>query len=107
VDAVAVLFPGTGSVPVSLTVIEFVIVEPPGAPGLTATTTVKPTAVEAAMVALAVQTIVPVAPTAGVVPHVHPAGGVADTKVVLAGVVCVSVAPTAATVVLLFVTVSV
>jgi hypothetical protein len=51
--------------------------------------------------------IAPVAPTAGVVPHVHPAGGVTDEKSVLAGVFCVRVAPAAATVVLLLVTVSV
>src|SRR5580658_1032579 len=107
VEIVAVLFPGTGSVPVSLTVIEFVMVVPPVAPGFTATTIEIFTAVAAAKVPLAVQIIVPVPPAAGVVPQVHVPGGVAETKVVLAGVVCVRVAPTAAVVVLLLVTVSV
>ena len=40
-EAVAVLLPGFGSVAVSLTVTEFVIVEPTTASGLTETTTVK------------------------------------------------------------------
>jgi hypothetical protein len=102
-----VLFAGFGSVPVSLTVTEFAIVDPTVASGLTEATTVKPTDVEGLKSPLAVQMIAPVAPTAGVVPQVHPAGGVRDEKSVLAGVFCVSVAPAAATVVLLFVTVSV
>ena len=94
-------------VPVSLTATEmFVIVVPPTAPEFTATTIVKFTDVAAAIAALAVQTIAPVPPAAGVVPHVQPAGGVAETKVVLAGVDCASVAPFAAVVALLFVTVS-
>jgi hypothetical protein len=46
-------------------------------------------------------------PAAGVVPHVHVPGGVAETNVVFGGVDCVSVAFGAAVVVLLFVTVSV
>jgi hypothetical protein len=82
------------------------IVAPPGALEFTATTIVKFTDVAAAIAALAVHTIAPVPPAAGVVPHVHVPGGVAETKVVLAGVDCVSVAPFAAVVVLLFVTVS-
>src|SRR5271156_216264 len=97
-----------GFVPVSLTVIGlFVMVVPPGAPEFTATMIVKFTDVFAAMVPVAVQVMVPVPPTAGTVPHVHVPGGVAETKVVLAGVDWVSVAFTAAVVVLLFVTVSV
>ena len=108
VDSEMLLFPGAGSVPVSLTVIGlFVIVVAPGAPEFTATMTVKFTDVDAAMSALAVQTIAPVPPAAGVVPHVHVPGGVAETKVVLAGVDCVSVALGAAVVVLRFETVSV
>ncbi len=43
-----------------------------------------------------VQVIVPVPPTAGTVPHVHPAGGVIDWNVVFGGVVCVKVAVVAA-----------
>jgi hypothetical protein len=75
---VAVLFPGTGSVPVSLTVTEFVIVDPIESPEFTATTTLKLTEAEAAKVPVAVQTMEPVPPTAGCVPHVQPAGGVTD-----------------------------
>jgi hypothetical protein len=45
---------------------------------------------------LSVQLIVPVAPTAGTVPHVQPAGGVIDWNVVLGGVVSVNVTPVAA-----------
>src|SRR5277367_1750681 len=96
-----------GFVPVSLTVIGlFVMVVPPGAPEFTATMIVKFTDVFAAMVPVAVQVMAPVPPTAGTVPHVHVPGGVAETKVVFAGVDCVSVAFTAAVVVLPFVTVS-
>ena len=95
-------------VPVSLTVTGVLVMAvPPGAPEFTATMIVKFTDVFAAMVPVAVQTIDPVPPAAGVVPHVHVPGGVAETKVVFGGVDCVSVAPTAAVVVLLFVTVSV
>ncbi len=77
-EAVVVLFARFGSVPVSLTVTEFVIVEPTTASGLTDTTTLKIAELEAAMVPVAEHTIEPVPPTAGVVPHVHPAGGVTD-----------------------------
>ena len=77
------------------------------ASGLTWTTTVNITDVLAAKLPFAVQTMAPVAPTAGVVPQVHPAGGVTDSKRVFGGVFWVSVAPKAAAVVLLFVTVSV
>src|SRR5271167_1902771 len=106
-EVVVVLFAGTGSVPVSLTVAVFVIVDPPGAAGFAATTIAKfPVVVFPASVAFAVQPIVPVPPTAGNVPQVQPAGGVAETKVVFVGVFCVNVAPTADCA-LLFVTVSV
>ena len=107
-DALAELFAEFGSVPVSETVAVLVIVDPPGAAAMTVTTIVKLPVVElAAMFPLAVQTIDPVPPTAGTVPQVQPAGGVAETNVVFAGVLCVSVALAAATVRLLFVTVSV
>src|ERR1700733_2785475 len=90
VESEMALFPGTGSVPASPTVIGFfVIVVAPGAPEFTATMIVKFTEVDAAMSALAVQTIAPVPPAAGVLPHFHVAGGVAETKVVLAGGDCV------------------
>src|SRR5579862_8663851 len=77
-EAVAVLLARLGSVPVSLTVTELVIVEPTTASGLTDTTTLKLTEEEPAKVPVAVQTIEPVAPTAGLVPQVHPVGGVTD-----------------------------
>ena len=76
-EALAVLSAGVGSVPVSLMVTELVIVDPATASGLTDTTTVK-TALPGSKFVLAVQMIAPVAPTAGCVPQVHPAGGVTD-----------------------------
>src|SRR5271170_2712160 len=107
VAVIDMLFGVPGFIPVSLTVTGlFVIAVPPTAPEFTATTIVKFTDVDAAMAALAVQTVAPVPPAAGVVPQVHVPGGVAETNVVLAGVVCVSVAPMAGVVVLLLVTVS-
>jgi len=106
-EVVVVLFPGTGSVPVSLTVAVFVIVEPTIAAAFTVTAIEKLPLVEPpASVPFAVHVIVPVAPTAGTVPQVQPAGGVAEANVVFAGVLCVNVAPIAGCV-LLFVTVSV
>jgi hypothetical protein len=101
------LFTVSGSVPVSLTVTgEFVIVVPACAPEFTATMILIFADAPAPNVPLAVQTIDPVPPAAGVVPHVHVPGGVAETKVVFSGVDCVSVAFTAAVFALLFVTVS-
>lgn len=89
-----VLFPGVGSVSVSLTVAVFVMVEPPGAAGFTATTSVKlPVVVPEFIAAFAVQVIVPVPPTAGTVAQVQPAAAAAETKVVFAGVLWVRVAP--------------
>ena len=76
-EAVAVLLARFGSMPVSLTATEFVIVEPATVSGLTDTTTAKTTE-PVAKFPFAVQTIAPVAPTAGLVPQVHPAGGVTD-----------------------------
>ena len=52
---------------------------------------------------LSVQVMVPVPPTAGTVPQVHPAGGVIDWKFVFGGVVCVNVIPAVVTAVPLFV----
>jgi hypothetical protein len=82
-----------------------VTVEPTTVSGLTDTTTVKTTE-PVAKFPFAVQMMAPVAPTAGLVPQVHRAGGVTDTKSVPAGVFCVSVAPPAEAA-LPFVTVSV
>lgn len=75
---VAVLFAGVGSVPVSLTVTELVIVDPDAAAAFTATTTLKLTEAETAKAPVAVQTMEPVPPTAGCVPQVQPVGGVTD-----------------------------
>ena len=75
-----------------------VMLVPEGVPKFTCSTSVKfavcvtPTA----KLPLSVHVIVPVPPTGGTVPHVQPAGGVMDWKVVLGGVVCVKVAPVAA-----------
>ena len=105
---VVVLFVVLGSVPVSLTVAVFVMVVPFATPAFTSTTIVKFPLVElAASAALAVQVIAPVPPTAGTVPQVQPAGGVAEINVVLAGVFCVSDALRAWTEALLLETVSV
>jgi len=107
VESEMLLFTVSGSVPVSLTVMGlFVITVPPGAPEFTATIMLKFADAPAPNVPLAVQTMDPVPPAAGVVPHVHVPGGVADTKVVLGGVDCVRVAFTAAVFASLFVTVS-
>ena len=100
-EAVAVLLARLGSVPVSLTVTELVIVEPAAAAAVMATTTVKVDDAPPANAAFAVQVIVPVPPTAGCVPQVQPAAAATDRKVVFAGVVCVIVAPAAAVVPLL------
>src|SRR5271170_392739 len=71
--------------PVQVTVTEFVIVDPPTASGLAWTTSVNITEVLPATLG-SVQLMAPVPPTAGTVPQVHPAGGVIDSKRVLAGV---------------------
>ena len=105
-DAVVVLFPVFGSVPVSLTVTEFIIVEPIGSSGVNDSTIVIMADAPALRFPVAVQVIAPVPPTAGTVPHVQPAGGVAETNRLLVAVFWVSVTPPAATVALLFVTVS-
>ena len=93
----AVLFPGMGSVPVSLTDKEvFVMLVPAGVAAFTATTIENAVlVVPEAIAALAVHVIVPVPPTAGALAagHVHPVAAVADTNVVFAGVLCVRVAP--------------
>jgi hypothetical protein len=88
----AELFPG--SVPVSLTVEMFVMLVPAGVAALTATRIENTVlVVPDAIAALALHVIVPVPPAAGVVGHVHPVAGAADTNVVFGGVLCVRVAP--------------
>lgn len=85
-EAVAVLLAGFGSVPVSLTVTEFVMVDPAVVSGFTETTTLKIDEAPPLKLPVAVHVIAPVPPTAGFVPHVHPVGGVTDTKRVPGGV---------------------
>ena len=93
VVAVAVLFPGFGSVVELAAVAEFVTVEPLGALALTLIVIVNTAVSPAATVALE-KTTLPVAPTGGdekVQPT--PVVTVAETKVVLAGTASVTVTP--------------
>ena len=84
---VLALFEGTGSVVCEVTSAEFMMVVPAAVPALTVTMKVKaPVVVLLAMAAFAVQRTIPVAPTAGAVPQVHPTGGLMEAKVVLGGV---------------------
>jgi len=67
-----------------------VIFVPDGVPAFTCSTSVKFAVFAEPVARLAVvHVIVPVPPTAGFVPHVHPAGGVIDWKFVFGGVVWV------------------
>ena len=84
---VVALFEATGSVVCEVTSAEFMMVVPAGVAALTVTMKVKaPVVVLLAMAAFAVQRTIPVAPTAGAVPQVHPTGGLMEAKVVLGGV---------------------
>ena len=86
VVAVALLFPGVGSVVVELTVAVLVIVEPLGVAALTLTTSEKVAVAPAARVAM-FAVIVPVPPTAGeVIEEPGPEVCITETKVVFAGV---------------------
>jgi hypothetical protein len=87
--AATVLLAATGSAVDELTKAVFVIVEPPGAPALTFTTSVNG-ATAGANDELP-QLTVPAASTAGVV-HIQPAGDASEMNVVPAGKVSVSVA---------------
>jgi hypothetical protein len=87
--AVALLFAELGSPTVELTLTVLLIAVPEAVPALTFSTTEK--LPEPGATLGLVQVIVPVPPTTGVTQD-HPAGGVTDWKVVLAGVVSVSVA---------------
>src|SRR5205809_1128568 len=90
VVAVPVLFPGVGSVVAEAPTALFVIVVPSGAPESTFTMIVNVAASPAAEVALA-NAIVPVPPAGTESVRDQPAGVVAETNVVLAGVASVSV----------------
>ncbi len=77
---------------------------PAGVAAATCRTRLKVAAPFTASVPARVQVIVPVPPTSGTVPQVHPAGGVIDRKFVFGGVVCVKVIPAFVTAGPLFVT---
>src|SRR5258707_70606 len=76
-----------------------VMLVPDGVPVFTRSTTLKVAVLPAPTprLPLSVQVMVPVPPTAGTVPQVHPAGGVIDWKVGSGGGPCVTVIPAAAT----------
>jgi hypothetical protein len=81
------LFEANGSVVCEVTSAGFMMEVPAGVAALTITTKVKaPVVVLLAMSAFAVQRTVPVPPTAGAVPQVHPTGAKMEEKVVLGGV---------------------
>jgi hypothetical protein len=86
-----------------------VMLVPDGVPAFTCNTRLKVTVFTAPTprLPLSVQVMVPVPPTGGTVPQVHPAGGVIDWKVVFGGVICVKVIPAVAATGPLFVTVCV
>jgi hypothetical protein len=93
--ALAVLVVRLGTMLVAVAVAVSVIFVPEGVPAFTWRTRVNVPVLFTARVLVALQVIVPVPPTAGVVPQVHPAGGVIDRKFVLAGVTWVKEAPLA------------
>ena len=101
--AVFVVIPGTMLAAVAVNV--SVMFVPDGAAAFTCNTSVKFAVPLTASVPLSVQVMVPVPPTGGRVPQVHPAGGVMDWKAVFGGVVSVSVIPAVVTAGPLFVTV--
>ena len=93
--ALAVFVVRLGTMLVAVAVAVSVMVVPDGVPEFTCRISVNVPVLFTARVPVAVQVIVPVPPTGGVVPHVHPAGAVMDWKFVFGGVTCVNVAPLA------------
>ena len=93
--ALAVFDVRLGTISVAVAVAVSVMFVPDGVPELTFKTRVNDPELFTASAELAVHVIVPVPPTAGLVPQVHPAGGVIDWNVVFGGVTCVKVAPVA------------
>jgi hypothetical protein len=93
----AVLVVRLGTIFVAVAVAVSVMLVPEGVPEFTCRMRVNVPTLLTASVPAAVHVIVPVPPTAGLVPQVHPAGGVIDWKVVFGGVTCVKLAPAAAT----------
>jgi hypothetical protein len=96
--ALAVLVEMLGTMFPAVAVTVSVMLVPEGALAFTCNTSVKLAvfAVPTARLPLSVQVIVPVPPTAGTVPQVHPVGGVIDWKFVFGGVVSVKVMPVVA-----------
>jgi hypothetical protein len=86
-DVDVTLLDATGSVVCEVTSAELTIVVPAAVPAFTVTTNVKfPLVTPLFTFAAAVQMTWPVAPTAGAVGQVHPAGGVIEANTVLIGV---------------------
>ena len=92
--ALAVLLVMFGTIFVAVAVIVFVMLVPEGVPETTLSTSVKVPVLPTARLVLSVQEIVPVPPTGGSVPQVHPAA-VIDTNVVFGGVTSVMLVPVA------------
>src|SRR5438093_13635725 len=92
--AVALLLAAFGSATAELTVTVLLIAVPAAVPAFTFNT--KEKLPDPGATLGFVQVIVPVPPTTGTVPQVHPAGGVIDWNVVLGGVVSVKLAVVAA-----------
>ena len=89
--AVAVFDGRFGTILLALAVAGSAMNVPEGVLALTCNTRVKLAVAFKAKLLPSVHVIVPVAPTAGNVPQVQPAGGAIDWKFVLGGVVCVKV----------------
>jgi len=94
--ALAVFVVRLGTIFVAFAVAVSVMLVPEGVPAFTCRTRVKVPVLFTARFPVAEHVIVPVPPTVGVVPQVHPAGGVIDWKFVFGGVVWANVAPVAA-----------
>src|SRR5215467_3993079 len=94
--ALALLFVRFGTIFVAFAVTVFVMLVPDAVFEFTCSTSVKLAVAFTAWFAPSVHVIVPVPPTGGSVPQVHPAGGVIDWNVVLGGVTSVMLAPVAA-----------
>ena len=90
------LFVGLETAFVAVAVSVSVMLVPEGVLEFTCRTSEKFAVALSARVPMSVHVIVPVPPTGGTVPQVHPAGGVMDWNVVLGGVVWVKVALVAA-----------
>jgi hypothetical protein len=93
--AVAVFVVRLGTMFVAVAVAVSVMLVPDGVPEFTCRTSVNVPVLFTANVPVAVQVIVPVPPTAGLVPQFQPAGTVIDWKFVFGGVTWVKDAPLA------------